>query len=102
LQFLLVFLVDMRPQDVLRRGTIEVPIALGAVDVLELHDSEAVLDFRRQQISVLVANVGRRAFQMHIDPAATLEAISALQTGLVTFGCVLFGNGRPGETAKQT
>jgi len=38
LQFLLVFLVDVRPQDVLGGGTIEVPVTPSAVDILELHD----------------------------------------------------------------
>ena len=36
----------------------------------------------RQQIAVLKADVGRRAFQMNIGPSALLEAIGLLQPGV--------------------
>ena len=39
LQLLLIFQVDVRPQDVLRSLAIELPVALGAMYVLEVERS---------------------------------------------------------------
>jgi len=60
----------VRPEYVLRRSPIEIPVALGAVGVLQLHGFETVFDLGRQQITVLIADVGRRAFKVNVDPAA--------------------------------
>ena len=53
LQFLLIFEINVRPQNVLRSLAVEIPFALGAMDVLQLNGPESVLDFGREQISVL-------------------------------------------------
>jgi hypothetical protein len=45
-----------------------------------------VLNFSGQQFSVLVSNLFRRAFQMHVDPTIPLESIAALHAVILRNG----------------
>jgi hypothetical protein len=45
----------------------------------KFESGEQVSDFWSEKISVLIADLGRRAFKMNIDPSTALEAISLCQ-----------------------
>ena len=59
----------------------KLPVALGISGCRRnLHHVESIGNFRRQQITVLIADVGRRAFQVYVDPLAAFKPIGGLQT----------------------
>ena len=57
LQLGLVFGVDFRPEHVVGRFAEKRPVLVRIVRILQLHRLERILDFRRQQIAVLEANL---------------------------------------------
>jgi hypothetical protein len=81
LQLLLIFGVNLRPENGLRHVAIEIPLALGAVRVAELDGIEAVLNFGRQKIAMLIPDVCGRALEVDVNPLAALEAVGRLQPG---------------------
>src|SRR5258708_25263100 len=82
LQFPLIFSVDVRPENFPSGLAKEIPIALGLVGVEELDRFEGIGNFRSEQIAVLEADVGRRAFEVDIGPTALLEAVSVFEAGI--------------------
>ena len=85
-QFVLVFGIDVRPQHIVRGFAEEIPIALGIVRVFELHGRERILDLGREQIAVLVADVIRRAGEMHVGPAAAFKSVRADEARIAPSG----------------
>src|SRR5581483_5124182 len=69
LQFFAIFLVDVRPYHVLRRIAEERPVLLVIVLRFKLKDGKHVLDFLREQIAVLVADLVGRALKVDEGPA---------------------------------
>src|SRR5271167_1938691 len=57
--------------------------------IFQLNRPESVLDFRSQQVSVLIADVGGRSLEMDVHPPIALKAISRLQPRLVGLVCIL-------------
>src|SRR5208337_4790680 len=102
LQLLLIFDLNMRPQNVLRSLAVEIPFALGAMYVLELNGPESVLDFGREQISVLIANIGGRSLEMDIQPTVALETIGRLQTRLVGLVRILLSEAESRAAQQHT
>ena len=64
----------LRPQDLARRLAEELPVLASRRGSFRGDDLEGVLDLRRQQVAVLVADIGGRALQVHEDPAVALAA----------------------------
>src|SRR5262245_4961950 len=48
-----------------------------------LHDPQQIADLCRQQIAVLKTDSGRRPLELNIDPAIPLDAVAALEYGVV-------------------
>src|SRR5690348_3044576 len=63
-------------QNILRPVSIEVPVTLGVVLRLKLHDVQKVGDLCRQKLTVLEPDFCGRAFEMHEHPAASIKAIA--------------------------
>ena len=81
-KLLLIFSVDLRPEDLMRGFAEEVPALLGAVRVLKLDRVKGVSDFRRQQVAVLIAHIRWSALEMDVHPTTLLEAIGICQSGI--------------------
>src|SRR5207302_1440230 len=88
----LVFGVDFRPENFLRSLAVKVPIAPGFVQQERFSDAQEIARFFRQQITVLVANLLRRAFEMNVNPAVAVEAIASLQASVWLTLCESDGN----------
>ena len=71
-EFVAILLLDMRPEDLLLRLAEEVPILLFFVRELGGDGFEVVLDFGRQQVSMLETDLAGRTFQVHLHPAVML------------------------------
>ena len=78
-KLLLVFGVNVRPQNVLSHTAEKFPIALGAIGAVQAHGGHRVYDFPGQQEAVLEADLFRGTFQMDVDPAAVFKVIAAFQ-----------------------
>ena len=85
IDFALILGINFRPQDVPRNFPIELPVVFRLVMQERFDDSEKVLGLFRQQMAVLIANLFRRAFEVHVDPAITIEAVAASHS-------IIFGN----------
>src|SRR5579875_789974 len=71
LDFLLIFRFNLGPEHFPRRAAKELLALSRAATIGERDGLKGVVDFRRQQISMLKSNFGRRSFQMNINPSAT-------------------------------
>src|SRR5262245_34001881 len=58
----------MRPENILRGVAIELPVLGVIVGQLQRKDFLEVLNFRGQQIAVLVTDFRRTSFQVHVGP----------------------------------
>ena len=74
LQLLLILGIDVRPKHLARGRAEELPIVLRLVGIEELDRLERVGDFRGQQVSVLKADLGRRAFEMNVTSSLRAES----------------------------
>src|SRR5271165_3618811 len=101
LQLLLVFEINVRPQDDLRSLAIEIPAALGATYIPQLNRLKPVVDLRREQVSVLIANISRRSFELDEHPPVALETLGRLQAFFFRLVCFLFA-GAERATANDT
>ena len=79
LELLLVFGIDVRPEHSAARLSKKLPIALGVVGVFEFDDGERIGNFIGQELSVLIADLCWRSFEMDIGPATPLEAVTGLR-----------------------
>ena len=71
-QFLAVLRLDVRPEDLLRGLAEEGPVLLLVVRQLGGDLFVVVLNLGGQQVAVLEADLGGRAFQVDLDPAVAL------------------------------
>ena len=67
-QLVAILLLDVRPELALGGVAKEIPASLGVVSQLERDHALRVADLRRQQVTVLITDLRRRAFQMHVGP----------------------------------
>src|SRR5271165_484888 len=102
LQLLLIFQINVRPQNILCSLTIEVPVALGAIHVLELNGLESVFDLGCEQVSVLIADIGRRSFEMDVHPTVALETISRFQPRLIGVVRIRLGEAKSRADEQHT
>ena len=89
LQFLLILRVNMLPQNVLCGGAIEIPIALGVVRGHRANGVNTTCNLGRQQVTVLISDVGGRAFEVNVHPMIALEAIGRFQARFVRLSWIL-------------
>ena len=94
LEFLLVFLIDLRPKHFVRGLAEETPILFGAVRVLELYGLKGVRDLRGQQVTVLEPDLAGRSLQVNINPTAFLEAVGRFQARVSRLASRLLALGR--------
>ena len=71
--FALEFLIDLGPEDLLRSLAMEVPIVLRLVCQKRLHRVQQVIDFRRQAVPALAAELIRRPFEMNENPTVAFK-----------------------------
>jgi hypothetical protein len=79
IDFIAVFTVDAGLHNLARSLPIELPIPLGGVFIERPGNPQEVLNLRREQITMLVAYLGRRSLEMDIYPTVALETIAARQ-----------------------
>ena len=82
LQLLLILAIDMRPEHLTSGSPEEFPILPRLVHVEQFDGFKRILDLRRQEITMLIADVGRRALEMNVRPASLLKSISLLQSSI--------------------
>ena len=83
LQFLLILRINLRPQHFVRGFAEEFPVALRGMHHPRAHRREAIFDFRRQQVPVLISNGARITLQMHVNPASFFEPPRGFQSRIV-------------------
>ena len=102
LQFLLILRIDVLPQHVLCGVAIEIPIAFGGMRIHRANGVKSIFDLGRQQVTVLISDLGRRAFEMNVHPMIAFETIGRLQARFVRFRWVLLCEPESGEAEYYT
>src|SRR5690242_9623779 len=75
-QLLLILRVDFGPEHPVRDVAKKIPISSSVVGHFKAHRGESVCNFGREQVAVLVPDLERRTFQVHVNPSVALKAVS--------------------------
>ena len=78
----LVFRVDLWPENFLRGLAVKIPIAFGLMQQKRFRDAQEIARLFRQQVTVLITNLLRRAFKVNVNPSVAVEAITSLQASI--------------------
>jgi hypothetical protein len=69
----------VRPKYLTRSFAKEIPVSLRAVGISKLNRLDRVLNFRREQITVLISDGAGGTFEMQVNPSTPLEAVRLTQ-----------------------
>src|SRR5262245_41343887 len=77
IEFTLVLSFNLRPEQVLSRLAIKVPVSPAFVLQKGFSDTKNVFDLFGEQLAVLISDLFRRSFEMHVDPSVSFESIAS-------------------------